>query len=260
MSRTVGVVLPAYRPDLGALERYVRAIRDGLDPAAVRIELDAPREGVVDRLEALPATVNAVPRRRGKGAAITAGFEALSTDVLAFADADASTPVTSLVDVVEGVTADGADVAVGSRRHPDAQVADHQTFARRHLGDAFAWLARRLVEPPLYDYQCGAKALTREVWTGVREHLYEPGFAWDIELLAIAAALGYRVAEVPVRWEDQPGSTVSPVATSLRLARGLVLSRHRAKTIKREGVYPLLDAAGAPEPTLVDRLHADVED
>jgi len=260
MTRTVGVVLPAYRPDPDVLERYVRAIRERLEPTTVRIELDAPRPAVVDRLDDLPATVDAVPRRRGKGAAITAGFEALSTDVLAFADADGSTPVDSLAAVVEPVVEGGADVGVGSRRHPEATVADHQTFARRHLGDAFAWLARRVVDPSLYDYQCGAKALSREAWLAVREHLYEPGFAWDLELLAVAAALDYRVVEVPVRWEDQPGSTVSPVRTSLRLARGLVLSRHRAKAIQREGLHPLLDAAGDPEPTLIDRLRADVDD
>ncbi|MFB6131669.1 MAG: glycosyltransferase [Salinigranum sp.] len=260
MTRSVGVVIPAYRPDVTRLDGYVRTVAERLAPDRIHVELDAPRPGVRGRLADLPATVTVVPERRGKGTAITAGFESLDTDVLAFADADGSTPVDSLADVIDPVREGSADLAAGSRRHPDATVASHQTFARRHMGDAFAWFARRLIDPSLYDYQCGAKAVSREAWTDVREHLYEPGFAWDIELVTVAAALGYRVVEVPVVWEDQPGSTVSPVRTSLRLARGLVVSRHRGKVIRNEGVHPLLHAAGSARPRLVDRLTMEITD
>jgi glycosyltransferase involved in cell wall biosynthesis len=260
MTRSVGVVLPAYRPDLDRLSRYVHRIDEELDPAVIHVELDAPREGVVEALSELPASVHAVPNRRGKGAAITAGFETLSTDVLAFVDADGSTPVDSVEDVVDPVVDERAVLSVGSRRHPDATIASHQTLARRRMGDAFAWLARRTLEPSLYDYQCGAKALDRDVWQSVREHLYEPGFAWDIELVAVIGALDHPIVEVPIVWEDAPGSTVSPVGTALRLARGLLVSRHRGKVIRQAGLHRLLDSAGSPRPNLVDRLQPDVSD
>ena len=260
MTRSVGVVVPAYRPDLVRLDGYVRSLDERLAPDEIRIELDAPEPETLDRLRELPVTVNAVDERRGKGAAITAGFEALDTDVVSFADADGSTPVDSFADVIEPVSIGEADLSVGSRRHPDATITSHQTFARRRLGDVFAWFARRLLEPSLYDYQCGAKALTRDSWTSVREHLYEPGFAWDIELVTVGAALGYRIAEVPVVWEDQPGSTVSPVNASLRLGRGLLVSRHRGKVIANEGIHPLLHSTSRPRPRLIDRFAAEVAD
>jgi glycosyltransferase involved in cell wall biosynthesis len=257
MSRTVGVVVPAYRPDTALLSSYVHALHDRLDPAAIRVELDAPQSGVVDdltdELEDLPdVAVASVPYRRGKGAAITAGFEALDTDVRCFADADGSTPAESIERVVQAVR-DGADLSVGSRRHPDAVVESHQTIARRFLGDGFAWLARRLLDAELYDYQCGAKALTADLWRRVRGHLYEPGFAWDIELVAVSAAVGADLQEVPVRWEDHPNSTVEPVRTSLRLARGLLVSRHRAKLLASDPLHQLLDARRETEPALIDR-------
>jgi glycosyltransferase involved in cell wall biosynthesis len=248
MSR-VGVVVPAYRPDVARLTRYVEALVERLDPAAVRVELDAPTEETRDALTSLPprVTVNAVPNRRGKGAAVTAGFEALETEVLAFADADGSTPAESLAAVLAPVRDGEADLAVGSRRHPEATVASHQTLARRFLGDGFAWLARRLLDVQLYDYQCGAKALTAETWAAVRDHVHEPGFAWDIELVALTGALGRRVVEVPVRWEDQPGSTVSPVGTALRLARSLLTARRRARRLRREGRALAADSAALVE-------------
>jgi glycosyltransferase involved in cell wall biosynthesis len=256
MSRSVGVVLPAYRPDADRLAAYVDALQEAVDPAEIRVELDAADPGVRERIDALPVTVNEASRRRGKGAAITAGFEALETDVLAFADADGSTLAASFADVVRPVVDGDVDLAAGSRRHPDATVRSHQTVARRYLGDGFAWLARRLLSVDLYDYQCGAKALTREAWTRVRGHLHEPGFAWDIELLAVADAVGCRVREVPVVWEDRPDSTVEPLGTTLRLGRGLLVARHRARLLGDDPVHALLDR-GESTPALIDRRTVD---
>ncbi|QCC48579.1 glycosyltransferase [Halobellus limi] len=260
MNRSVGIVVPAYRPDPERLGGYLHALDEHLDPAVLRVEVDAPRSDLRERLGALPDCVefSTADARRGKGAAITAGFEALSdaVDVLAFADADGSTPADSFAAVVDAVASGEFDLATGSRRHPDADVASHQTFARRRLGDGFAWLARRFLDVQLYDYQCGAKALTAETWRSVRAHLYEPGFAWDIELLSVAGALDCRIGEVPVRWEDRPESTVSTVGTTLRLARALVTSRHRARLLREDRVHELLDARRANEPSLVDRLAA----
>lgn len=252
MTATVGLVIPAYRPDVDRLGAYVETLHDALDVDAMRIELDAPDVAVTETLADLPATVSPVPYRRGKGAAVTAGFEALETDVLAFADADGATPATSVADVVAPVRDASADLVVGSRRHPGATVHSHQTLARRYLGDAFAWLARRLLAVDLYDYQCGAKAMTAGGWDRVREHLYEPGFAWDVELVAIAGALELRVEEVPVEWNDRPGSTVSPVRTSIRLARALVSARHRAKRLRDSTVHAAIAARREDAPALVE--------
>ncbi|WP_254537636.1 glycosyltransferase [Halomarina litorea] len=248
---TVGLVIPAFSPDPRALSTYVRALDEYLAPETIRIELDDPTPELVGRLADLPATVNAFPYRRGKGAAITDGFEALDTDILAFADADGSTPARSIVDVVTPLLTGEVDVCVGSRRHPEAVVQSHQTHARRRMGDAFAWLARRALEADLYDYQCGAKALTRDAWVTVRQHLYEPGFAWDIEFVAIAAAFEYRIREVPVTWCDSPNSTVSPVRTAVSMGRSLLTARHRAKRLQDHGLHRALPADDTT--ALVDR-------
>jgi len=256
MEPSLGIVVPAFRPDVDRLVGYVRDLAVRLDPAALRIELDDPRSRVEERLRAvdLPAavTVSATRRRRGKGTAVTAGFEALEADLLLFVDADGSTPGGSVERLLEPLYADRADVVAGSRRHPDSTVTGHQTFARRRLGDGFAWLARRLLEAELYDYQCGAKALTADWWERVRGHLYESGFAWDVELVAMAPALGARVEEVPIEWEDQPGSTVSPVRDTLSLARALFVVRHRAQRLGSSRLHDAI-AEHRDETALVDR-------
>lgn len=258
MPDTLGVVVPAFKPDVDRLSAYVDALHECLSPAVVRVELDSPSAAVVERLESLtpPVEVSVSPYRRGKGAAITAGFEALAPDVeyLLFVDADGSTPAEQAARVVQPLYDGTADLAAGSRRHPDATVLSHQTFARRRLGDAFAWGARRLLDAKLYDYQCGAKALTTTAWERVRQHLYEPGFAWDVELLGVAGVLGVRVVEVPIEWEDAPNSTVDPIGTSLDLARALLLVRHRSRRLADSRVHDAIAAArDGSETALVDR-------
>ena len=260
MDSSVGIVVPAYRPDVERLVSYVDAVDEHLQPDALHIELDAPRPAVLNRLAETPATVHTVYDRRGKGAAITCGFEHLETDVLAFADGDGSTPPESLADVVEPVATGRADLGVGSRRHPQSVVGTHQTHGRRWLGDGFAWMARRLLDAELYDYQCGAKAISRDAWEAVRQHLYEPGFAWDIELIAMAAALDRPIEEVPISWYDQPNSTVAPVGTTLALARGLFTSRHRAKLLRDSRLHSAIAMYRDEPSALVDRTRPEKTD
>ncbi len=249
----LGIVVPVFRPDVDRLVTYLRELDSALDPEILRLELDDPTDDVLRALSTVDVPTletSAVPYRRGKGAAVTAGFEALSSDRLAFVDADGSTSAVELARIVEALGA--ADVAAGSRRHPESTVIGHRTLVRRLLGDEFAWLARQALDSELYDYQCGAKALTAGAWEAVRPHLYEPGFAWDLELLGVAGALGLDIREVPIVWEDRPGSTVNPVTTSLSMAKALAVTRHRAKRLQNSPFHHTL-ARGTDPTALIDR-------
>ena len=251
--RSLGVVIPAYKPDVDRLADYVDRIDDRFDPATILIELDAPESETVAELRSLPVSVDAVQRRRGKGAAITAGFESLETDLLLFADADGSTPVDSLAAIVEPVRRGRAALAVGSRRHPDAEIADEQSGLRQVLGDGFSRLAGRLLSVSLFDYQCGAKAIDAGAWERVHDHLYEPGFAWDVELIAMAGAVGLSVREIPIEWEDRPGSTVDPIADAARMFRALVTARHRAKQLTDDRLHSVIAARRTNPTPLIER-------
>ncbi len=256
-STRVGVAVPAYEPELDRLRPYLDALSEAVADEVV-VALDDPEPGVEDALRE-HATLEVSATRRGKGAAITAAFDALATDVdrLAFADADASTPTESVARIVaaidgppavdagdptatvetapaaaDGGAPDAPTVAVGTRRHPESDVRSHQSVVRRSLGAGFVRLAQGLLDVELSDYQCGAKAVTTDAWRAIRPHLHEPGFAWDVEFVAVADALGERVVEVPVVWEDRPAKTVSPVGDTLSMARGLLAARERAAAVR----------------------------
>lgn len=239
MTGSIGLVIPAYDPDVPRLISYLETVQSVVQPDEIRIEFDAPESHtVVEGLSRVGVTVNAVEERRGKGAAITHGFDQLDTDILAFTDADGSTPATSLAEVIHGLGR--SDVCVGSRRHPEADVTRNQSIVRKSLGDVFARGARLLLGVPLHDFQCGAKAMTREVWQRISDHIYEPGFAWDLEVVGMAHVHGFEIVEIPILWEDQPGSTVDPVATAVELGTALFVVHHRMKVLSGSPTHQLI--------------------
>lgn len=250
MSESVGLVVPALRPDVPRLRTYLRELEEAVDPAVIRIELDAPSDDCIEEITALDVEVSISPVRRGKGRAITAGFDALETDVKAFVDADGSTAAPSVATLVQSVTGGSADLAVGSRRHRGATVTGRSP-RRRIMSGTFATVAAVITGIHLTDFQCGAKAIGADAWDELRGTLYEPGFAWDLELLWNARRHGYTIAEVPIVWEERPGSTVAPYRTASELGR--LLGRIAEARVRRR---PQLTTEGVP---LIDRSTTEAE-
>lgn len=231
---SVGIVIPAYNPDIPVLKGYIERISSVLDPDTLLLEIDSPDKQTVLRLKTIDAElrINTSSDRRGKGLAITEGFDELETDILAFADADGSVPVESFKDVIEGVTQEGADVSIGSRRHPESDIVNHQTVVRRLLGDVFAVAARKMLPAQCKDYQCGCKAVRAEAWKEISRRCSRTGFSWDLEFISLAESLGYEISEVPVEWDDHPKSEVSTLSTTRELAKALIGVRLQTRGIR----------------------------
>jgi glycosyltransferase involved in cell wall biosynthesis len=228
---SIGIIIPAYNPDITTLKQFIREVRDELAPEIIRVEIDIPRQTHINQIEEAADVVSVATTRRGKGGAVMDGFDALETDILTFADADGSVPAESVDDVVQQIREGRADVSLASRRHPSSNIVSHQTIVRRLLGDVFALVARMMLPTQCRDYQCGAKAVRDDAWEAIGHHCYESGFAWDLEFVSVAGSLGHDIMEVPVEWEDHPDSTVDPLSTSLELATALIDVKRRTDAI-----------------------------
>jgi dolichyl-phosphate beta-glucosyltransferase len=75
------------------------------------------------------------------------------------------------------------------------------------------------------DTQCGFKLFSRQAALELFSKQQVSGFSFDLELLYLARKFNLKVAEVPVRWYDAPGSKVNPVSDSLKFLRDLVRIR-----------------------------------
>ncbi|MCH2520058.1 MAG: glycosyltransferase family 2 protein, partial [Dehalococcoidia bacterium] len=75
------------------------------------------------------------------------------------------------------------------------------------------------------DAQCGFKAMTRETAKTLLPKIKNNNWFFDTELLVIAAKRGFKIASVPVKWTDDPTSTVNVVGTAKEDVKGLLRLR-----------------------------------
>jgi dolichyl-phosphate beta-glucosyltransferase len=81
---------------------------------------------------------------------------------------------------------------------------------RRFLGGAFHALASLWVVGDVRDTQCGFKGFTREAAQDLFKRQKITSIVFDVELIHLARRRGYRLAIVPIRWQDVRGSRMRP--------------------------------------------------
>jgi dolichyl-phosphate beta-glucosyltransferase len=175
---------------------------------------------------------------RGKGYSIRHGVLLCEGTFVLVSDADFSTPIEELPRLLELVAAGECDLAIGSRGLRDARVEVHQPFWREGMGRIFNRIVRLLTGLPWSDTQCGFKVMRRDAVLRLFRAARIDRFAWDVEILYLAAKAGLEVREIPVLWRNAPGSKVDPVRDSLNMLRDVLRIRWR----DRRGRYGRLGA------------------
>src|SRR5439155_2056295 len=200
------VVVPVYNggdevtDNVGTIQRAVEAGLPGQSIEVVVVS-DGSVDGTRERLlEARSEAVRVIhyDRNLGKGYAVKAGALAARGDWVALVDADLDLDPASIPIYLEVARREQLDFAIGSKRHPDSLV--HYPLARRVASWLYQQLNRLLFRLDVRDTQVGLKVFSRDVVDDVLPLLLVKQFAFDLELLAVATALGHsRVRELPVR-------------------------------------------------------------
>ncbi|MCU1345933.1 MAG: glycosyl transferase family 2 [Acidimicrobiia bacterium] len=183
-----------------------------------------------------------LPENGGKGAAVRAGMLHAQGEVVVFMDADLSADLAALPRLVEAL--EHADVAIGSRKSPDAEI--EKGIGRKVVSAAFAIVTRLMTGLRFGDTQCGFKAFRRDATRLVFSHQQLDGFAFDVEILLLAHRLGLKVAEVPIRWADAEGSTVRWWIDPLKMMRDIVRIKWLTRHVGKEPVG--MGITGGPPP------------
>ena len=145
----------------------------------------------------------------GKGYVVRQGLLEAKGKYVVFLDADGSTSITHLEKFLPELEA-GSDVIVGSRKIKGAFVQIHQPKYREFMGEGGNWLIRIVLGLWSFpDTQCGFKMLTGEAAHEIAKRMVVDRFGFDFELIILAKELGFKVKQMPVRWLNEEGSTVS---------------------------------------------------
>ena len=251
------IVVPMFQ-EAGRIGHTVRTLAAGpLAGAQLLFVDDGSTDGTVEVLRtalattALDACVLVLPRNLGKGAAVRAGVLAATGDVVAFLDADLSSPPEAVVEVCQAVEA-GAQVAVASRGHATSDLVVRQPGSREAAGKSFNRLLRRLGLTTLPDTQCGLKAFDRASARALFEPLRTRRFAFDVEVLVRAERLGLRTVVLPTRWAHVEQSRVAPLRDGARMALDAVrIARARPDPVPA----PAGDAGSGMSVATFDVMH-----
>ncbi len=173
-----------------------------------------------DRVHVVSYSPNA-----GKGYAIRRGVVEASAETILLCDADLSTPIEDLEKLAPLL--DEYDIVIGSRALDVSTVAKKQPWYRQLMGKTFNRIMRTVTGLPYLDTQCGFKLMTRNAALSIFSEAVVDRFAYDVEMLMIAARLGLRVKEVPVIWINSDDSRVRIVRDSSRMLFDIVRTRMR---------------------------------
>lgn len=234
----LGVVVPAYNeePRLGATLQRVREYLDSTGWTwRVLVVSDGSQDGTErvaqefvdmdERFELISYQPN-----RGKGYAVRVGMVALDAEWRLLCDADLATPI----EEVEKLFAATAPVAIGSRALDRSHLEVRQPFYREWAGRAFNKAVQLLGVRGIRDTQCGFKLFRGDVAEQVFSRCRLNGYGYDFEALVLARALGYNIAEVPVRWRHQEGSKVRLLRDGIKMLWDLLILRLTFRSRLRE--------------------------
>lgn len=144
----------------------------------------------------------------GKGNAVRRGIlEKATGDVVMFMDADNATPISEIEKFLPFFD-QGFDVVIGSRYTNPDLVKVHQPFYRILLSRLSNMLIQFLAVPGIKDTQLGFKAFTSTAAKEIFPLVTVLRWGFDMEVLTIALARGYKIKEVGVSWTEHGGGHV----------------------------------------------------
>ena len=222
----LSIVIPAYNEEerLGATLEKIAAYLALQDYG---YEVIVVSDGSTDRTAAVarewrpagfPLEIIDRKENRGKGYSVREGAARAQGDNVLFSDADLSTPIEDAEKLLPYLQK-GFGLVIGSRNMEASELIVKQPFYRQLMGRVFNLLVRTLAVPGIIDSQCGFKLFSRPALAAISPLCRIDGFSFDVEMLYIARRLGIKIKEVPVRWLNAAGSSVSPIRDSLRMFR-----------------------------------------
>jgi dolichyl-phosphate beta-glucosyltransferase len=154
--------------------------------------------------------------RRGKGRGIREAVAMAEGAIVGYADADNKVPIEEF-DKIRPWFDDGYDLVIGSRALKESYIERRQPLYRRIGAAGFSLFMHTVVGlPEITDTQCGFKFFRKSIAKELFKQQRIDGYMFDVEILALASRLGYRVRQVPIRWRDDGDSRLELLRGNVR--------------------------------------------
>jgi glycosyltransferase involved in cell wall biosynthesis len=198
----VSAVVPIYN-QAAVIAKSLSRIREALSLADLNFEILVVNDGssdntlaILEREKEKDSRIKIItyPQNKGKGYAIRQGVMQSSGDITVFIDGDLDIEPFAIIEYVNELN--DCDFVIASKRHPLSQV--NAPLSRKVLSRMFNLIVRTTTGIRVRDTQSGLKVgngkLLREFFKAMNINRY----AFDVELLTIAAMMNLNIKEMPV--------------------------------------------------------------
>jgi len=182
-------------------------------------------------------------KHAGKPFAVREGVRRAKGEIVLLSDMAQSTPITQVTKLLPFFRR-GYEVVIGSR----GVIRKDSPWYRQVLSWGFRTARRIFLLRDIIDTQCGFKAFKKEVVKDLfsRLQIFKDSqkvtgwrvTAYDVELLFLAQKRGYKIAEVPVSWQDRDLS-LGKQRRFFRESKEMLKEIVRVKLNDLRGVYGL---------------------
>jgi glycosyltransferase involved in cell wall biosynthesis len=212
--KLISVIVPAYKQEKTII-KDIKNIEIALRNLGYKYEIIIVVDGIVDRtynkaitLKSKKVRVLSYEKNQGKGNAIRYGMLHAKGDIIGFIDAGMDIHPTGFNMLLNHMEWYNADIIVGSKLHPVSKVK--YPVYRTVLSWGYRLFTMTLFGFKVRDTQVGLKFFKKKVIKDVLPRLLVKRYAFDIELLAVSYALGYkRIYEAPIEITFKNGSITS---------------------------------------------------
>lgn len=182
---------------------------------------------------------------KGKAGGVRTGMLKATGKLVLMMDADMATPLEELKRLAIWLTDNDFDIAIASREGIGAERRGEPVY-RHVMGRVFNLLIRATLGLEFQDTQCGFKLFKGDVARKVFGDLLiygdnlpqidRPFFgAFDVEVLYCAKQMGYKIKDVPIKWDYVPTTRLNAIASSYKMARDVI----RIKILGLKGAYTI---------------------
>ena len=212
----LSVIIPAYKEEKN-IEKTVRSVFGYLRDKNIEHEIIVVVDGSPDRTadiarslkDEIPTLELAdYPKNKGKGFAVKTGMLKARGAFRLFTDADNATTIDHIEKMMpyfeKGFSVVIASIAV----HGHSVAAGSEPVWRRVFGKLGNLFIQIMAVPGIHDTQRGFKIFTAEAAEKIFSRMTIDRWGFDIEALALARKLGFKIKEVPIDWKNAPESHV----------------------------------------------------
>jgi len=226
MSKHLSVIIPAYNEE-SQIKVTLEAIYNYLSRQDYSWEAIVVSDGSSDKtVEMVSEFISNKPEfnliantlNHGKGFVVRQGMLQAQGDYRIFVDDDNAISIEQIGKFWPYISAQGGsasggdkgyDVVIGSIEVKGAEIYEHAQWYRRFLGKYSKYIIRTVAGLwNIHDTQRAFKLFTAKAANNIFSHAKIDRFGFDIEVLALAKKMGYKIKELPVIWNNPGNSTV----------------------------------------------------